>query len=66
MAYEVLTRLIGGSATKIRIVSRNVFHVNSTPRVLSHLRSELNAVMPAPNVPSELEALEQQSYPVNI
>ena len=62
MAQEVLTLLVGGSATIMRVMSRIVFYVTSTPHVLSHLRSTLDAIMSAPDIHPELEALEQQHY----
>ena len=41
VAQEVLTLLVGGSATTTRVMSRALHHVVSTPHVLGHLRSEL-------------------------
>ena len=66
VAQEVLTLLVGGSATTMRVMSRIVFHINSTPHILSHLRSELDAIMPTLNVHPELEVLEQQRYLVSM
>ncbi len=65
VAQEVLTLLVGGSATTMRVMSRIVFHVNSTPHVLSHLRSTLDAIMPVPTAHPELEVLQQQRYLVS-
>ena len=65
VAQEVLTLLVGGSATTTRVMSRVLYHVVSTPHVLGHLRSELEAVMPVPDTYPELEVLEQQHYPVS-
>lgn len=66
VAQEVLNLLVGSSATTRRVIPRIVFHVNSTPHVLSHLRGELDATMHAPKVHPELEVLEQQRYLVSI
>ncbi len=66
VAQEVLTLLVGGSATAMRVMSRIVFHVNSSPYVLSRLKYELDAIMSAPNVHPELKVLEQQCYLVSI
>ncbi|KAK3171959.1 hypothetical protein OEA41_004043 [Lepraria neglecta] len=62
VAQEVLTLLVGGSVTTMRVMSRIVFHVTSTPHVLSHLRSTLDTIMSAPDTHPELEVLEQQHY----
>lgn len=62
VATEILTLLVGGSATIIRVMSRIVFLVISTPQVLDHLKRELDAIMAAPNVHPALEVLEQQPY----
>jgi len=62
VAQEVLTLLVGGSATAMRVMSRIIFHVVATPQVLGKMRSELDAVMSAPSVQPELEVLEQQRY----
>ena len=66
VAQEVLTLLVGGSATAMRVMSRIMFHVNSSPYVLSRLKHELDAIMPTPNVHPELRVLEQQCYLVSI
>ena len=65
VAQEVLTLLVGGSVTTMRVMSRIVFHVTSTPHVLSHLRSTLDTTMSAPDTHPELEVLEQQHYLVS-
>ena len=65
VAQEVLTLLVGGSATTMRVMSRVLYHVVSTPHVLGHLRSELDAVMPVLDTYPELEDLEQQHYLVS-
>ena len=62
VAQEVMTLLVGGSATTKLVMSRVMFHTNSTPHVLSHLRSELDAIMPSPSTHPVLEVLEQQRY----
>lgn len=65
VAQEVLTLLVGGSATTMRVMSRVVFHVVSAPHILKALRSELDAIMPVPDGHPELELLEQQRYLVS-
>lgn len=65
VAQEVLTLLVGGSATTMRVMLRVLFHVITTPKVLRHLRRELDAIMPVPDKPLELEVLEQQQYLVS-
>lgn len=65
VAQEVLTLLVGGSATTMRVMSRVLFHVVSTPHVLEALRSELDTIMPVADSNPELELLEQQRYLVS-
>lgn len=65
VAQELLTLLVGGSATTMRVMSRVLFHVTSSPHILSHLRSELDAIMPVPDSHPELAVLEQQRYLVS-
>ncbi|KAL8911363.1 MAG: hypothetical protein Q9171_003457 [Xanthocarpia ochracea] len=62
VAQEVLTLLVGGSATTMRVMLRVVYHVNSTPGVLSRLTKTLDAVMTTPTTNPELEVLEKQEY----
>ncbi|KAL9634071.1 MAG: hypothetical protein Q9204_003151 [Flavoplaca sp. TL-2023a] len=62
VAQEVLTLLVGGSATTMRVMLRIVYHVNSTPGVLSRLTKTLDAVMTTPTTDPELEVLEKQEY----
>ncbi|KAL9129093.1 MAG: hypothetical protein Q9217_002365 [Psora testacea] len=62
VAQEVLTLLVGGSATTMRVMSRVLFHFTSTPHVMSRLRSTLDAIMPMPTVRPELEVLQRQDY----
>ncbi|KAL8920044.1 MAG: hypothetical protein Q9172_004674 [Xanthocarpia lactea] len=62
VAQEVLTLLVGGSATTMRVMLRIVYHVNSTPGVLSRLSKTLDAVMTTPTTNPELEVLEKQEY----
>ena len=65
VAQEVLTLLIGGSATTMRVMSRVLFHVISAPNILKALRSELDTIMPLADSHPELELLEQQRYLVS-
>ncbi|KAI4257111.1 MAG: hypothetical protein L6R42_005851 [Xanthoria sp. 1 TBL-2021] len=62
VAQEVLTLLVGGSATTMRVMLRIVYHVNSTPGVLNRLTKILDAVMTTPTASPELEVLEKQEY----
>ncbi|KAI4149618.1 MAG: hypothetical protein L6R39_002459 [Caloplaca ligustica] len=62
IAQEVLTLLVGGSATTMRVMSRVVYHVNSTPHVLKRLIKTLDAIMTTPTAHPELEVLEKQDY----
>ena len=66
VGQEVLTFLVAGSATTMKIMTRIVYHVHSTPQVLQKLRRELNTVMPGLDVHPELETLEQQQYLVSM
>ncbi|KAI4093907.1 MAG: hypothetical protein LQ339_007589 [Xanthoria mediterranea] len=66
VAQEVLTLLVGGSATTMRVMLRVVYHVNSTPGVLGRLTETLDAVMTTPTASSELEVLEKQEYLVAV
>lgn len=66
VAQEVLTLLVGGSATTMRVMLRIVYHVNSTPGVLNRLTKILDKVMTTPTVNPELEVLEKQEYLVSI
>ena len=65
MAQEVLTLLVGGSATTTRVMSRVLYHVVSTPHVLDHLRSELDAIMLVPDTYPEPGVPEQQRHLVS-
>ena len=66
VAQEVLTLLVGGSATTMRVMLRVVYHVNSTPGVLGRLTETLDAVMTTPTASPELEVLEKQEYLVSV
>lgn len=66
VAQEVLTLLVGGSATTMRVMSRIVYHVNANHDVLKRLREVVDAVIPTPSVHPDLEVLEQQEYLVSI
>ncbi|CAL8576589.1 hypothetical protein XPA_002464 [Xanthoria parietina] len=61
VAQEVLTLLVGGSATTMRVMLRVVYHVNSTPGVLGRLTKTLDAA-----ASPELEVLEKQEYLVAV
>lgn len=65
VAQEVLTLLVGGSATTMRVMSRVLFHIVSTPHILGALRIELDTIMPVADSHPELELLEQQRYLVS-
>jgi len=65
VAQEVLTLLVGGSATTMRVMSRVLFHVVSMPHILEALRSELDTIMPVADNHPELELLKQQRYLVS-
>lgn len=66
VAQEVLTLLVGGSATTMRVMLRIVYHVNSTPGVLNRLTKILDTVMTTPTASPELEVLEKQEYLVSV
>ena len=66
VAQEVLTLLVGGSATTMRVMLRVMYHVNSTPGVLGRLTETLDAVMTTPTASPELEVLEKQEYLVSV
>lgn len=65
VAQELLTLLVGGSATTMRVMSRVLFHVVSTPHILDALRIELDTIIPVADSRPELELLEQQRYLVS-
>ena len=62
VAQEILTVLFRVSATTRSVISRVVFHTKSTPHVLSHFRSEQDAIMPSPDTHPVLEVVKQQRY----
>lgn len=66
VAQEVLTLLVGGSATTMRVMTRIVYHVNSDPGILSRLTETLDAVMITAAANPELEILEKQEYLVSV
>ncbi len=65
LAQEVLTLLLGGSATSMRVMSRVIYHVASSPDILGNLKSEVDAVVSRPGEDPKLEVLEQQRYLVS-
>ena len=66
MAQEILTLLVGGSATSSRIMTRITYHLTSEPIMLARLRDELINVMPDPFETPPLELLEQLPYLVSL
>lgn len=66
VAQEVLTLLVGGSATTMRVMSRVVYHVNATPGVLDKLMGVLERVMRGRHEGPELEVLEKEEFLVSL
>lgn len=66
VAQEVLTLLVGGSATTMRVMSRIIYHLSSSSHVLHELRKSLDAIMPLRTTHPELQVLEKQQYLVSI
>ena len=66
VAQEVLTLLVGGSATTARVMTTLTFHLASEPAIVVRLREELNTIMPDPSVIPNLEQLESLKYLVRI
>jgi cytochrome P450 len=66
LAQEILTLLVGGSATSSYVMTRMTFHLTSSPAILGRLREELKTIMPDPFVTPELEKLEQSKYLVSL
>lgn len=62
VAQEVLTLLVGGSATTMRVMTRIVYHVASTPGVLERMTEVLDRIMPERTSHPELEELEREEY----
>lgn len=62
VAQEVLTLLVGGSATTMRVMTRIVYHVASTPDVLGKLTEVLDRIMPETTSHPKLEELESEGY----
>ena len=58
LAQEILTLLVGGSATSARVMTRTTYHLASEPALLRRLRDELETVMPDPSMTPPLEQLE--------
>ena len=65
VAQEVLTLLVGGSATTMRVMSRIIYHVTASSHVLHTLRKSLDAIMPLRSTHPELQNLEKQEYLVS-
>ena len=65
LAQEILTLLVGGSATSSKIMTRITYHLTSEPAMLARLRDELTTIMPDPYVTPPLEQLEQLPYLVS-
>lgn len=66
LAQEILTLLVGGSATTARVMTRITYHLTSEPAMLAQLRDELTTAMSDPYVTPSLEQLEQLPYLVGI
>ncbi|MCJ1312339.1 hypothetical protein MMC25_006013 [Agyrium rufum] len=62
VAQEILTILVGGSATTSRVMARLTYHMCDTPAILERLRDELSAVEPDPLKTPPLDELEQMPY----
>ena len=62
LAQEILTLLVGGSATSSRVMTRITYHLTSEPAMLARLRDELITVMPDSNTTPPLEQLEKMPY----
>ena len=62
LAQEILTLLVGGSATTSRVMTRITYHLTAEPAMLARLRDELITVMPDPSVTPSLEQLEKLPY----
>ena len=65
LAQEILTLLVGGSATSSKVMTRITYHLTSEPATLTRLREELKTIMPDPLVTPTLEQLEQLPYLVS-
>ena len=66
VAQEVLTLLVGGSVTTMRVMSRIIYHVSSSSHVLHELRKSLDAIMPLRTTHPELQVLEDQEHLVSV
>jgi len=66
LAQEILTMLVGGSATTAKVMTRTTYHLTSEPAMLARLREELKTIMPDPFVTPAMEQLEQLSYLVSL
>lgn len=62
LAQEILTLLVGGSATTAKVMIRVAYHLTSEPAMLACLRDDLMTVMPDPFVTPPLEQLERLPY----
>lgn len=62
LAQEILTLLLGGSATTAKVMTRIAYHLTSEPAMLACLRDDLMTVMPDPFVTPPLEQLERLPY----
>ena len=65
LAQEILTLLVGGSATSSRVMTRITYHLTSEPAMLARLCDELITVMPDPYTTPPLEQLEKLPYLVS-
>ena len=65
VAQEVLTLLVGGSATTMRVMNRIIYHVTASSHVLHALRKSLDAIMPLRTTHPELQDLEKREYLVS-
>ncbi len=66
LAQEILTMLVGGSATTARVMTRITYHLISEPAILARLREELKTIVSDPFVTPALEKLEHLSYLVSL
>ena len=62
LAQEILTLLVGGSATSSKVMTRTTYHLASEQAMLARLREELITAMPDMNVTPPLEQLERLPY----
>lgn len=65
LAQEILTLLVGGSATIARVMTRITYYLTSEPAMLACLQDDLMTVMPGSFVTPPLEQLERLPYLVD-